>query len=172
MSHVAYVAIGSNMGDRRENCRRGVEAIDKEIGCRVTAQSPLYETEPVGMGTHEGWFINGVICVTTFLSPEILMLRLLAIESAMGRRRGEAGVDSRPLDLDILFYDEVVLTTGVIRVPHPRLHERRFVLMPLCDIASDLIHPVLGRSVHNLLADLVDGNKEVHLHKCDSSFFV
>jgi 2-amino-4-hydroxy-6-hydroxymethyldihydropteridine diphosphokinase len=111
--------------------------------------------------------MNGVARIRTDLEPEALFARLKEIEHAMGRRPGEARFGPRILDLDILFYDERVLHKGSLEVPHPRLHERRFVLEPLCDIAPELVHPVFGQTVQSLLSGLKDGGKKVTLYKCD-----
>ena len=157
--------MGSNIGDKADNCRKGVLAINKCEGCLVEAQSPLYETEPVYLD--QDWFVNGAARIRTDLEPDIFFEHLKAIEHAMGRRPGEVRFGPRILDLDILFYDELVLREGKLEIPHPRLHERRFVLKPLCDIAPDLVHPVFGQTVQSLLNDLKDGGKKVTLYKCD-----
>lgn len=132
----------------------------------MEAQSPLYETEPVYLEGQD-WFVNGVARIRTDLEPEVLFERLKEIEHAMGRRPQEVRFGPRILDLDILFYDERVLRKGSLEVPHPRLHERRFVLEPLCNIAPELVHPVFGQTVQSLLSDLKDGGKKVTLYKCD-----
>lgn len=157
--------MGSNIGDKADNCQKGIVAINKCEGCSVEAQSPLYETEPVYLD--QDWFVNGVARLCTDLEPETLYLRLKAIEHAMGRRPGEVRFGPRILDLDILFYDELVLREEMLEIPHPRLHERRFVLKPLCDIAPEFVHPVIGQTVQYLLYDLKDGGKKVMLYKCD-----
>ena len=111
--------------------------------------------------------INGVAMLHTDLEPDALFICLKTIEHEMGRRTGEVRFGPRILDLDILFYDELVLREEMLEIPHPRLHERRFVLKPLCDIAPDLVHPVIGQTVQHLLHDLKDGGKKVTLYKCD-----
>lgn len=164
--HTAYIGVGSNIGHKADNCRKGITAINRCEGCLVEAQSPLYETEPVYLEGQD-WFVNGVARIRTDLEPEALFARLKEIEHAMGRRPGEARFGPRILDLDILFYDERVLRKGSLEVPHPRLHERRFVLEPLCNVAPELVHPVFGQTVQSLLSDLKDGGKKVTLYKCD-----
>ena len=164
--HTAYIGVGSNIGHKADNCRKGIAAINKCEGCLVEAQSPLYETEPVYLESQDS-FVNGVARIRTDLEPEALFARLKEIEHAMGRRPGEVRFGPRILDLDILFYDERVLRKGSLEVPHPRLHERRFVLVPLCNIAPELVHPVFGQTVQSLLSDLKDGGKKVTLYKCD-----
>jgi 2-amino-4-hydroxy-6-hydroxymethyldihydropteridine diphosphokinase len=158
--NTVYIAIGSNVGDKAENCRKGVDAIHETKGCSVEAASPLYETEPVYLESQD-WFLNGVIRIRTDLEPEALFKRLKEIEHAMGRRPGGTRFGPRILDLDILFYEDRVVDDGTLQVPHPALQERRFVLAPLCDIAPELRHPVLGETMKALLADLEDGGKEV-----------
>ncbi|MBW1741021.1 MAG: 2-amino-4-hydroxy-6-hydroxymethyldihydropteridine diphosphokinase [Deltaproteobacteria bacterium] len=164
--HTAYIGVGSNLGNKADNCRKGITAIDRCEGCMVEAQSPLYETEPVYL-EHQDWFVNGVAKIRTDLGPEVLFAQLKAIEHAMGRRPGEVRFGPRILDLDILFYDDCILRTELLQIPHPRLHERRFVLRPLCNIAPDLVHPMLGQTVRSLLEDLKDGGKRVRSYKCD-----
>lgn len=158
--HQAYIALGSNVGRRAENLRKAISAIDDCEGCQLEVQSALYETEPVDV-EGEDWFVNGVVRIQTCLEPEALLMRLQAIERAMGRRPGGPRLVPRSLDLDMLFFDDRVLRTGHLQVPHPRLHQRRFVLRPLCDIAPELVHPVLGKTVRSLLTDLKDGDKKV-----------
>jgi 2-amino-4-hydroxy-6-hydroxymethyldihydropteridine diphosphokinase len=157
---IAYIGIGSNVGDKADNCQKGIAAIDGTEGCAVEAESPLYETEPVYLESQD-WFLNGVIRIRTDLEPEALFTRLKEIEHSMGRRPGGARFGPRVLDLDILFYEDRVLNEGMLQIPHPALQERRFVLEPLCDIAPGLVHPVLGQTIESLLSDLEDGGKEV-----------
>jgi len=162
--HTAYIGVGSNIGDRADNCHEGISAINSCWGCTVEAQSPFYETEPVYLESQD-WFVNGAAKVLTDLEPEALYTKLKAIEHSMGRRPGESRFGPRILDLDILFYDDRILRGGLVQIPHPRLHERRFVLKPLSSIAPDLVHPVLGQAVQSLLSDLKDGGKRVILYK-------
>lgn len=158
--HTAFIGVGSNVGDKADNCRKGIAAIGECEGCMVEAQSPLYETEPVYVESQD-WFMNGVIRIRTDLKPKVLFEQLKVIEHAMGRRSGGARFGPRILDLDILFYDDRVLRAGSLRIPHPSLHERRFVLRPLCDIAPELVHPVLGQNAKSLLSNLKDEGKKV-----------
>jgi 2-amino-4-hydroxy-6-hydroxymethyldihydropteridine diphosphokinase len=166
-AHTAYIGVGSNIGDKAGNCRKGIEAIDRCEGCVVDAMSPLYETEPVHLECQD-WFVNGVARIRTKLEPETLFARLKAIEHAMGGRPKEVRFGPRTLDLDILFYDDCILRTRLLQIPHPRLHERRFVLRPLCNLAPELVHPVLGHTIQSVLSDLEDGGKRVTLYRCDS----
>jgi 2-amino-4-hydroxy-6-hydroxymethyldihydropteridine diphosphokinase len=165
--HTAYIGVGSNVGSKADNCRKGVEAINGIEGCTVQVQSPLYETEPVYLDDQE-WFVNGVSRIGTDLAAQMLFENLKRLEQLMGRRPGGARFGPRVLDLDILLYNDRVLRSGSLEIPHPRLHERRFVLKPLCDIAPELIHPVLGKSIRSLLSGLQDGGKSVTILRCDS----
>ncbi len=158
--HQAYIALGSNVGDRARNCSKATEAIDDSEGCLLEAQSPFYETEPVDV-KGGGWFVNGVVRVRTSLETEALLRRLQAIELAMGRTRDGPRFGPRTLDLDMLFFDDRIFRTKDLQVPHPRLHERRFVLQPLCDIAPGVVHPVFGETVQSLLINLKDGDRKV-----------
>ena len=116
---------------------------------RVTAVSAFYETEPVG-GPPQGPYLNGAAELVTSLAPRVLLERLLEIEAAAGRRRGAPRNAARPLDLDLLFFGEQKIDEPGLRVPHPRLHERAFVLEPLCEIAARLVHPVFGETIEQL----------------------
>ena len=160
--HRAYIGVGSNIGDRVDNCLKAIEALGTCEGCQLEAQSSLYETEPVYFEDQD-WFINGAALIRTRLQPEALLVQLQAIERRVGRRLDGPKFGPRVLDLDILFFDDFVLQAGQLQVPHPRLHERRFVLQPLFDIAPEFVHPVLGETIGALLANLKDGKKGVVL---------
>lgn len=160
--HQAYIGIGSNVGNRVENCLKAITAIDACEGCMVDARSPLYETEPVEFETQD-WFINGVLKIRTCLQPETLLARLQAIEQGMGREQGGLRFGPRIIDLDILFFDRRIIETDRLQIPHPRLHQRRFVLKPLCSIAPELVHPVLKKTASSLLKGLQDGEKKVNI---------
>jgi 2-amino-4-hydroxy-6-hydroxymethyldihydropteridine diphosphokinase len=159
MPHRAFIGIGTNLGDRLANYREAIERISKLPDCRVLRQSSTYETEPVG--NVKGAFLNAVIEVETELSADALMKKLLAIERVMGRKRvrgrkaaGRGKYKPRIIDLDLLFFDKEVIDTRPLKVPHPSLHERRFVLAPLSELAPALIHPKLNASISELLAGL------------------
>jgi 2-amino-4-hydroxy-6-hydroxymethyldihydropteridine diphosphokinase len=145
----AYVGLGANLGDREATIRGAVEALAGEDGIEVVGVSTLRETEPVGVGA-QPQFINGVAAVETTLSARDLLERLLEIEQRFGRVRipGEHG--PRTLDLDLLLYGGETIDEPGLAVPHPRLHERRFVLEPLAELAPGLLVPGRG-TVESLL---------------------
>ena len=150
------------MGAKADNCRQAIAALAISEGCLLDGASPLYETEPVGLEDQD-WFVNGVVRIRTDLDPQTLLTRMRAIETALGRRPGGKKFGPRVLDLDILFFDNIILRTAQVVIPHPRLHERRFVLQPLCDLAGELVHPVLGNTVRFLLVNLKDDKKVARL---------
>lgn len=162
--HTAYISVGSNLGDKLENCRRGVEALVSGGEVRITGQSRNYTTEPVDF-TEQDWFINSVIRVETRLEPFELLDRLQAIQREAGRSAETVRFGPRVLDLDLLLYDRLILDDPQLSLPHPRMHRRRFVLKPLCDIGPDVIHPVLGKAVRVLLAELDEDGQQVVEHR-------
>jgi len=145
---IAYLGIGSNIGDREKNCADAVLCLEEKDEIEVTARSEFYLTRSVG-GPQQEDYLNGVLKIKTLSSPEELLCILKEIENAMGRV--PAGQDHpRVIDIDVLFYDDVVMSTDDLIIPHPRMHERYFVLRGLAELAPDTVHPVLGRTVDEL----------------------
>ena len=151
-----YILFGSNMGDRERLFADACLLINNRCG-RVMEVSTAYESEPWGFVADE-WFLNRVIAVDTELDPEELMQKLLEIEAELGRVRHpeHEGYASRPIDLDILYFGNHVIQTESLTVPHPRLHLRRFALVPLCELIPDFVHPVLNKTQRELLQDCPD----------------
>jgi len=161
MPHRVFIGVGSNLGDRRENCREARRRVSELPKTRVVKESSLYESEP--HGNAKTWFGNSVLEVETELAPLDLLKRLKQIEEEMGRKRVKGKRwGSRIIDLDILFYDNEIVDKRNLKIPHPRLPQRRFVLVPLSELAPQLIHPGLNQSVSELLATTKD-TKKIHM---------
>jgi len=152
-----YLLTGSNLGNRRDNLERAVTEIASLIGT-VTASSHIYESEPWGF-TSENLFYNQALCVRTYLSPRDILNRVLEIEKKAGRERESNNYQDRILDVDILLAGNAIIKDKVLTIPHPLLHLRRFALIPLEEIAPDVIHPKLRKSIRNLLLDCQDMSK-------------
>jgi 2-amino-4-hydroxy-6-hydroxymethyldihydropteridine diphosphokinase len=147
---IAYLSLGSNIGDRTANLRAAIAALEA-LG-KVKQISSFYETEPVEF-TAQDWFVNGVVELDTKLSPRELIDAMLGIEQQMGRRR-DRHKGPRIIDLDLLLFGEDIVDEHGLKVPHPAMHERRFVLAPLAEIAPKAFHPVLEQSALELLQGL------------------
>jgi 2-amino-4-hydroxy-6-hydroxymethyldihydropteridine diphosphokinase len=153
----AFLGIGTNLGNRENNLRDAVIRIEEYIG-RVAAFSSVYETEPWGFLTKDE-FLNMVVKVETELTPSGLLGRILMIESLLGRSRSEKQYSSRLIDIDILLYEELVIDEVSLKIPHPLMHDRKFVLVPLNDIEPALIHPVFNQTISSLLDKCRDKSK-------------
>ena len=146
--HVIYLALGTNLGDRSANLKQAIAALTPQM--EVKAKSPVYETPPWGF-EDQPKFLNQVIKATTYLDPEPLLQHLKRLEVALGRKESFLN-GPRLIDIDLLFYNNLVVDKPSLVIPHPRLHERGFVLLPLMDLAPDLVHPVKKKSVREMLA--------------------
>lgn len=162
MEECAYIGLGSNLGDRELKLLMAIAELGKLAGTRVTAVSPFYETEPVG-GVPQENFYNAVVRLATTLAPMDLLDELKRIESSVFKRGPSERWGPRSMDLDILLYGDLVFTCERLTIPHPRLVERRFALQPLADIAPDLVHPSLGKTIAGLLAGLATDEKVVRI---------
>jgi 2-amino-4-hydroxy-6-hydroxymethyldihydropteridine diphosphokinase len=164
-----YLSLGSNVGDRAGNIARAIEALGAR-GVRVTKQSSLYETEPVDV-RGDGWFLNCAVEAETDMMPRQLMSALLAIERSLGRRReplAEGPKEPRTIDMDILLFGSSVLHMPELEIPHPRMTERRFVLVPLSEIAPGVEHPVFKQNIAQLLAAAPDRSQVRVWHPSDA----
>lgn len=155
----AFIGIGSNMSDPHRNCLDAVDRIGRIDNCEIISVSSFYLTEPVGVQVQE-WYINGAVSVSTGLSARDLMKRLLDIETDMGRVRTTKW-GPRVIDLDILLFGHDIIDDIIVKVPHPLMHLRRFVMAPMSELAPDLMHPVLGKTVMGLLKEIPDDGQTV-----------
>lgn len=159
--NVAYLCLGGNLDNREANMAEAVVRINGLIG-NVMETSSLYETQAWG-GAEQPNYLNQVVKVKTDLSAEELLFQCLEIEKAMGRNR-KVKWENRVIDIDILFFNNEVLETPTLKVPHPLMQERRFVLQPLADVAAEVMHPVLHKSVLQMLADCKDNSEIIRLN--------
>jgi len=161
MPHRVFIGIGSNLGDRKVNCREARDRLGELPDTRVLAASSYYESEP--HGDAKTWFVNSVVEIETEVSAPDLLKHIKKIEDAMGRKRVKGKRwGSRVIDLDILFFNNEIVSKRNLKIPHPRLAERRFVLAPLAELAPQLIHPALNQSISELLATVKD-TKGIHM---------
>ncbi len=152
MGHIAYIGFGSNLGDKIAYCEKAITEILNLDNHRLLAKSSFYKTQPVGYRSQD-WFVNGIIKLETDLEPLDLLQSLKEIESRLGRTETFHG-GPREIDLDLLLYEDRIIQTDNLQIPHPRIQERQFVLIPLAEIDPNLIHPVLKKSVQKLLREI------------------
>ena len=150
---IVYIGIGSNLGDRQANIEKTLSLLREVKNLEVKRVSSLCETRPVGGPPDQGDFLNAVLEADTSILPLELLAKLKSIEKRLGRKKGISN-GPRPIDLDLLFYDDVVIKGKELEIPHPKLHERFFVLKPLVEIAPGLIHPVLNKEARQLLSEI------------------
>jgi 2-amino-4-hydroxy-6-hydroxymethyldihydropteridine diphosphokinase len=166
MIHTAYIGAGSNIGDKLLNCKNGITALARLQNTQIKKWSRFYQTEPVDY-KNQDWFINSVVKIETDLDAFQLMIELKSIEHDAGRMDNTVRFGPRILDMDILLFDEIVMNSSGLIIPHPRMHKRRFVLKPICDIAPSIVHPVLRQEMHDLLAALDENEQRIIEYQCD-----
>ena len=152
-THIAYISVGSNIGDKLVNCQNGITSLAKAGRSRIRAQSHIYVTEPVDYEDQD-WFINLMVKLETVHDPFQLLDHIESIQRTAGRMQDPIRFGPRILDLDIILYDNRIIESERLIVPHPRMHKRRFVLKPICDIDPAIIHPVLKQEMQFLLKRL------------------
>lgn len=153
----ALIITGSNMGDRQTYLQRAIDSLH-EAGIITISTSPIYETEPWGDIPQQTYF-NQILKVQTKLKAEELLNTMLLIENKLGRIRTEQQFGPRTIDIDLLLYNNLIINTETLILPHPRMHLRRFVLVPACDVAPEWIHPIFNKTLSQLLAECQDVGK-------------
>ncbi|HEV8341503.1 MAG TPA: 2-amino-4-hydroxy-6-hydroxymethyldihydropteridine diphosphokinase [Candidatus Binatia bacterium] len=157
MPHQVYIGIGSNLGKKKENYLEALSRLAQVPKTRIIKESSLYESEPVG--DSKEWYVNGVVEIETELKPDLLLKKFKNIERAMGRKKVRKRWGARIIDLDILLYDNLNVDKKNLKIPHPEMHKRKFVLVPLSEIGPQVVHPVLGSTISELLVSLKDSKK-------------
>lgn len=165
MRHRAYIGIGSNQGAKVEHCECALQSISAIPETAVEERSSLFESEP--WGDSGEWYVNGVCAVGTNLEPATLLDHCHGIERRMGRRRSGRRWEDRVIDLDLLLFDDRVIDDPGLRVPHPELQKRKFVLVPMCAIAPEVMHPVLHMNMEQLLARVEDSRQVLPMYHDD-----
>jgi 2-amino-4-hydroxy-6-hydroxymethyldihydropteridine diphosphokinase len=153
MTNIAYISFGSNMGDRLHNCQTGIRLLDETGDVRIEGISGYYFTEPMDFAD-QAWFVNGALKARTRLDPFDLLALLKRIEMKMGRKRSYIRYGPRVLDFDIIFYNNDIIHSPQLVVPHPKMHCREFVLRPICDLIPGLVHPVLNKNIRQLMQEI------------------
>ena len=159
--NVAYLLLGGNIGNICDSFKIALEQISKDIGV-IKDKSPVYYSEPWGFESNN-MFHNQAISIETLLTPHELLSKLLLIEASIGRERKKIAFESRKIDLDILLYNNLIIKDKNLVIPHPRMHLRNFTLVPLSDIAPDIIHPVIEKTITQLLGSCEDKSKVIPL---------
>ncbi len=151
-----YLCLGGNVGDTHDYLNRAIGLIESQIGT-IAQSSGIYQSEPWGLECSQ-WFLNQVVAVETELEPHAVLEHCLQIESELGRTRSGNGngYEPRTIDIDIIFFGHQIISLPDLQVPHPLMHQRNFVLRPLCDVAADFVHPVFRKTVHQILAECDD----------------
>ena len=162
LRHTVYISVGSNMGAKIDHCRFGIAQVAAHRDIELTATSPFYRTAPVDY-LDQDWFVNAAFRIETSLDAHDLLSVTNAVQAAAGQGAKEIRFGPRTLDLDLIFYNQLILKSTDLELPHPRMHKRRFVLQPICDIDPQLVHPVFGCSVRDLMEKLQDDQQEVTL---------
>lgn len=157
MEHPLFIGLGSNQGNKIENCEQAIEEILKIDSHQLVSRSSWYMTQPWGKDNQD-WFINGVIQIKTCLDPYEILKRCKEIEFRLGRKPNVSW-GPRPIDIDILFYNNLMIETSELKIPHPHIHQRNFVLIPMAEISPQFIHPVLKKAIAHLLKDVSDQKK-------------
>lgn len=162
VAHQVYIGIGSNVGDKKGNFLEALSRLAKLPDTKIVKESSLYESEP--LGDSKEWYVNGAIEIETKFKPDVLLQKFKNIERAMGRKKVKKRWGDRIIDLDILLYDALVINKKSVKIPHPEMANRKFVLVPLSEIAPQVIHPELGVTISELLVNVKD-DKKLHLYR-------
>ena len=157
MPYQVYIGIGSNLGKKKENYLEALARIAKIPNTKIIKEASLYESEP--LGESKQWYVNGVIEIETELRPELLLKKFKNIERTMGRKKVRKRWGARIIDLDILLFETLILEKKSLKIPHPEIPNRKFVLIPLSEIAPQVIHPVLGKTISELLIKVKDDKR-------------
>ncbi len=171
MTNTAYISTGSNMGDKLGNCRQALAALSQIASVRVESVSRFYLTEPMEY-SDQPWFVNAAAKIKTSLTPFELLEVLKSFEVEYGRVDNGVRFGPRPLDFDIIFFNDMIIETPHLIVPHPRMHNREFVLRPISDMAPGMIHPVFKKSIRELLEDLSPQSQQcIKMEEMGDCFF-